>query len=134
MKEIEAQIPGARIYTHWMKTVQEKARTTLQQRREAMKKYYERRARPQPDIDIGDLVMLNAKKIDSKGPTGKFTARFYRPFKVLEKRGNRAVKLDIAGRWKIHYVFHLSLLETYKVSDRPNQEQPPETKRRSEVS
>jgi len=39
MKEREAQNPGAIMYTHWMKTVQEKARTPLEHTREAMKKY-----------------------------------------------------------------------------------------------
>jgi len=62
MKEREAQNPGATMYTHWMKAVQENATTTLEQTRETMKKYYDRKATPQPDIEIGDLVMLNAKK------------------------------------------------------------------------
>jgi len=123
MKEREAQNPRATMYTHGMKTVQENARTTLEQTREAMKKYYDRKARPQPDIETGDLVMLNAKNIKSKRPTRKFTPRLYDPFKVLEKKGNRAFKLDIPARWKIHQVFHVSLLEPYKVSDRPNREQ-----------
>jgi len=56
-----------------MKTVQEKARTTLEQTREAMKKYYDERATPHPDIEIGDLLMLNTKNIKSKRPTRKFT-------------------------------------------------------------
>jgi len=49
----------------------------------------------------------------------------YCPFKVLETKGNGAFKLDIPARWKIHSVFHVSLLEPYKVSDRPHREQPP---------
>ena len=61
MKEREDQNPGATIYTHWMKTVQENARTTLEQTREAMKKYYDRKATPQPNIETGDLVILNEK-------------------------------------------------------------------------
>ena len=61
--------------THWMKTVQENARTTLEQTREAMKEYYDQKATPQPDIETGDLVMLNAKNIKSKLPTRKFTPR-----------------------------------------------------------
>ena len=90
-----------------------------------MKKYYDQRATPQPDIDVGDLVMLNAKNIRTKRLTKKLSPRLYGPFKVLEKRGNRAFKLDISPRWKIHPVFHVLLLEPYKVSDRPNREQPP---------
>jgi len=89
-----------------------------------MKKYYDRKATPQPDIETGDVVRLNAKNIKSKRPTRKFTPRLYGPFKVLEKKGNRAFRLDILARWKIHPVFHISLLEPYKVSDRPNREQP----------
>jgi len=113
------------MYTHWMKTVQENARTTLEQTTEPMKKYYDRKAMPQPDIETGDSVMLYAKNMKSKRATRKFTPRLYGPFKVLEKKGNRAFKLDIPARWKIHPVFDVSLLEPYEVSDRPNQEQPP---------
>jgi len=113
------------MYSHWMKRVQENARTTLEETREAMKKYYDLKATSQPDIETGDLVMLNAKKIKSKGPTRKFTPRLYGPFKVLEKKGNRALKLDIPAHWKIHPIFHVSLLEPYNVSDRPNRGHPP---------
>ena len=96
MKERDVQNPGATMYTHWMQTVQNKARKTLEQTREEMKKYYDQRATPQPDIDIGDLVMLNAKNIRSKGPTKKLSPRLYGPFKFLEKRENRAFKLYIS--------------------------------------
>ena len=113
------------MYTHWMQTVQNKARKTLEQTREAMKKYYDQRATPQPDIDIGDLVMLTAKNIRTKRPIKKLSPRLYGPFKVLEIRGNRAFKLDISPHWKIQTVFQVSLLEPYKVSDRPKGEQPP---------
>ena len=40
--------------THRIKTIQEKARTTLEQSREGTKKDYDQRATPQPDIDVGD--------------------------------------------------------------------------------
>jgi len=56
-----------------MKTVQANARTTLEQMREAMKKYYDRSATPQPDIEICDLVMLYTGNIKSKQPTSNFT-------------------------------------------------------------
>jgi len=62
MKEREDQNPGATMYTPWMKTVQENASTTLEQTREGMKKDYDRKATSQPDIETGDLVILNAKK------------------------------------------------------------------------
>ena len=90
-----------------------------------MKKYCNQRATPQRQIDIGDMVMLNVKTTRNKGPTKKLSPRVYGPSKVLEKRGNRAFILVISPHRKIHPVFHVSLLEPYKVSDRPNREQPP---------
>jgi len=66
MQEREVENPGAAMYTHWIKTVQGKARATLEQTREAMKWYYDRRVTPQPDIEVGDMVMLNASNIKSK--------------------------------------------------------------------
>ena len=68
-----------------MQTVQNKARKTLEQTREAMKKPYDKRATPHPDIKIRDLVMLNAKNIRTKRPTKKLSPRLYGQFKVLEK-------------------------------------------------
>jgi len=56
-----------------MKTVEEKAWTTLKQIREAITKYCDWQAIPQPDIQIGDMVMLNAKNIRSTRRKGKFT-------------------------------------------------------------
>ena len=109
-----------------MKTIHEQARETLEKTREAMKKYYDRKATQQPDIKVGDKVMLNAKNIRTKQPSKKLSPKLYGPFKVLEKKGNRAFKLDISERWKIHPVFHVSLLEPFRTSVRPGREQPPQ--------
>ena len=62
-KEREAQNPGAQLYAHWMQTTYLKAHEALDRTRESMKKYYDRKAKQQPDIAGGDLVMLNAKNI-----------------------------------------------------------------------
>ena len=88
------------------------------------KEYSDQGATPQPDIEIGDLVILNTKNVKTKRPTKILSPRLYGPFKVIETRGNRAFKLDLQPRWKIQPIFHVSLLELYKVSDWPNREQP----------
>ena len=61
------------MYTHWMQTVQNKARKTLAQTREVMKKYYDQRATSEPDIDIGHLAMLNVRNIRTKRLTKKLS-------------------------------------------------------------
>jgi len=90
-----------------------------------MKKYHDREATEQPSIEVGDLVMLNAKNIPTKRPSKKLSLKLYGPLKVLEKKESRAYKLEISPRWKIHPVFHVSLLEPYRASKRLNREQPP---------
>jgi len=125
MKEREAHNPGATMYAHWMQDIHRQAKQTLDNTRESMKKYYDRKATEQPSIEVGDLVMLNAKNILTKRPSKKLSPRLNGPFKVLEKKGSRAYKLEISPRWKIHPVFHVSLLEPYRSSNRPNREQPP---------
>ena len=124
-KEREAQNPWAQLYAHRMQITHLKAHAALDQKRESMSKYYDRKAKQQPDIAVGDLVMLNAKNIWTKRPTKKLSQKLYGPFKVMEKRGNRAFKLEISPWWKIHPIFHVSHLEPYRHSNRPGREQPP---------
>jgi len=90
-----------------------------------MKKYYDRKATEQPDIEVGDLVILNVKKIRTKRPLKKLSPKLYGSFKVLDRKRGRAYKLEISRQWKIHPVFHVSQLEPYRASNRPNREQPP---------
>ena len=125
MKQGEAQNPGAQLYAQWMQTTKLKAHEALDRTRESMNKYYDRKAKQQPDITVGDLVMLNAKNIRTKRPIKKLSLNLYGPFKVMETRGNRAFKLEISPRWKIHPIFHVSHLEPYRHSYRPGREQPP---------
>ena len=125
MKEQEAQNPWAELNAHWMQTIHVQAHDPLERTRESMSKYYDRKAKQQPDIKICDHVMLNAKNIRTKRTAKKLSPKLYSPFKVLENRGNRAFKLEISPRWKIHPIFHVSLLEPYRHSLRPGREQPP---------
>jgi len=90
-----------------------------------MKKYYNRKATEHPDIEVGDLVMFNAKNIRTKRPSKKPSSKLYCPFKVLERQGSMAYRLQISPGCKIHPVFHVLLLEAYRASNRPNREQPP---------
>ena len=105
------------MYARWMQDVHEQARQALENTREVMKKYYNRKAMDQLNIEVCDLVMLNAKNIRTKRPTKKLSPKLYGPFTVLERKGNRAYKLEISPQWKIHPVFHVSLLEPYRISN-----------------
>src|ERR1700710_2634808 len=98
MKELDAQNPSATIYEHWMQNINGQTKERLESTKEAMAKYYDRNACEQPDIKIGDQVVLNGNNMRSKRPSKNLSPKLYGPFKVLEKRGARAYKLLIPAR------------------------------------
>jgi len=97
------------IYAYSKQKINQKVKQTLANTREFRKKYYNRMATEEPNIIVGDLVMLNARNIHTKGPSKKLSSKLDGPFKVLERKESRAYKLEISPRGKIHPVFHVSL-------------------------
>jgi len=67
--------------------------------------------------------MFDAKNIRTKRPSKKVSPNLYGTFKILEEKASRAYKLEILPGWKIHPMCHVSLLEPYPTSNRPNREQ-----------
>ena len=57
-----------------------------------------------------DMVWLNSKHIKTKR-NKKLEHKFLGPFKVLRPVGTQAYELELPKSWKIHPVFHVSLLE-----------------------
>ena len=58
----------------------------------------------------GEKVWLNSKYIKTKR-NRKLEAKFFGPFRVLHPVGKQAYKLELPRKWRIHDVFHVSLLE-----------------------
>ena len=59
---------------------------------------------------LGDKVWLSSKYLKTKRNC-KLEAKFLGPFRVLHPVGKQAYKLELPKKWRIHNVFHVSLLE-----------------------
>jgi hypothetical protein len=59
--------------------------------------------------------------------TLKLSLRWYGPFEVAAKVSHVAYKLDLPDHWRIHNIFHTSLLTPYNETKehRPNYLEPP---------
>ena len=57
-----------------------------------------------------DKVWLNSKYIKTKW-NRKLEAKFFEPFQVLHPVGKQAYKLKLPKKWRVHNMFHVSLLE-----------------------
>ena len=112
-KEEEAKNPASELYAHWMESVHKKAKENLEAARNSMGRYYNKKHIEAPTFEEGDLVMLDGRNIRTKRSSKKLAPKKYGPFKILKKIGTRAYRLELHSRWRIHNVFHVSLLEPY---------------------
>jgi len=76
---------------------------------------------------LDDQVWLEATNLQTTHPTAKLAPKQYGPFKVLKKVSNIVYQLELPSQWKIHNVFHTSLLTPYVETEqhRPNYPEPP---------
>ncbi len=74
----------------------------------------------------GDLIWLEGTNIHTTQPKAKLAPKRHGPFKVLTTWGVNC-KLQLPATWRIHPVFHNSLLSPYKetIAHGPNYLRPP---------
>ena len=75
----------------------------------------------------GERVWLEGTHLKLPYKTMKLAPRRYGPFHITAKVSDVAYRLKIPDKWKIHNVFHASLLTPYKETEKhgPNFLEPP---------
>ena len=81
----------------------------LQHAEELQKRHHDKNVKPR-SYAPGDKVWLNSKYIKTKR-NRKLEAKFFGPFRILHPVGKQAYKIELPKKWRIHDVFHVSLLE-----------------------
>nr|GFB21015.1 putative reverse transcriptase domain-containing protein [Tanacetum cinerariifolium] len=109
----EAQILGPELIQETTeKIVQIKKR--MQAARDRQKSYADLKCKPM-EFQVGDTVMLKVspwKGVVRFGKRGKLNPRYVGPFKVLERIGDVAYKLDLPEELsRVHNTFHVSNLK-----------------------
>jgi hypothetical protein len=75
----------------------------------------------------GDRVWLEGKNLKTTHPTAKLAPKWYGPFTIKKKISDIVFQLELPNQWKIHNVFHASLLSPYLKTNihGPNYPEPP---------
>jgi len=105
--------PTSKVYAHWMHTVHDEARKGLETAQEQMRRYADPSRKEAPAYQVGDLVMLNGRNIQTRRPSRKMEHKNHGPFQIEKLVAPLAARLTLPRKWKIHKVFHVSLLELY---------------------
>jgi hypothetical protein len=94
---------------------------------EYQSRYYNKKHRLEV-FHEGDLVLLSTKNIDlAHQPSKKLSSKFIGPFRIQNAIGTQAYRLLLPPHYRIHNVFHVSLLERWVPRDiNDNNTYPPE--------
>jgi hypothetical protein len=100
-------------YGHWITAIHDDCRHTLETTHETIKKYADRDRAEPPKYSKGDLVMISGKNIRNRRPCKKLDHKLHGPFEITEVISETVMHLNLQVKWKIHKVFHVSLLEPF---------------------
>ena len=78
---------------------------------------------------LGDKVWLEGHNLTTTHPSAKLAPRRYGPFQITCVISRTSYQLKLPPQWKIHNVFHTTLLTPYKetaLNGHQNQEPAPE--------
>jgi len=109
--------PVSQVYAHWMHTVHDESQKGLEDAQERMRRYTDATRKEPPAYQVGDLVMLNGRNIKTRCPSKKLDHKNDGHFQIKKIVSPLAVRLTLPRKWKIHNVFHVSLLEPYRTSE-----------------
>ena len=106
------RVPSAKERIDRMRKVQESLAENYRTACAAQQKYYNAKHTPKM-FPVGSRVLLSTKNLKQRRPSRKLSDKFIGPFKVLDAVGTQAYRLELPDMYKIHPVFHISLLEPY---------------------
>ena len=105
--------PAVDDFLQQMANTLEEAKRNLLAAQEKMKRQTDTKRR-HLEFDIGSKVLLSTQNLKHlAGDAKKLWPKYIGPFEILERVGQQSYRLNLPEEYKIHDVFHVSLLKIY---------------------
>jgi hypothetical protein len=105
-------------YGHWMIAVDKHCKTELENTSKRLKKYTVQTCNQPRSLEIRSLVKFNRKNIKTRGAARKLKHKMYGSFEIVDIILPMPVGLCLPKSWKIHQVFHISIVEPFVKGNR----------------
>jgi len=109
-----SNVPAADRQADHLIKIREEAQASLNRAADDMKRFYDRHHQEVPEYNKGDKVWLDMRNINTERPSKSLDNRRTGPYEIIEKIGPLDYKLKLPPKFKVHPVFHASLLYPYK--------------------
>jgi hypothetical protein len=101
-------------WIQWIHNVQAECKHVIERSQAILKRNYDQWRHDNPGFEIGDTVWLEATNLSTNEPSLKLASEHHGPFQIREKLLDLMYQLELPPLWKIHDVFHVSVLSEVK--------------------
>ena len=105
--------PAAEHYMETIKELQSNLKTTLEAAQQSQEKHFNKNVQVGPQFFAGSKVWLMRKNTRTTHYSDKLDCKRFGPFRIIEVVTPVSYRLALPPSWKIHNVFHVSLLEPF---------------------
>jgi len=100
-----------------MHNVHDESQKGVKKAQEQIRHYTDPMRKEPLAYQVGDLLMLSGGNIKMRQPTMKLDHKNHSLFQIQKIVSPLVLRLTLPRKWKIHNIFHVSLLEPYRTSE-----------------
>ena len=119
--------PTTKLLKNVWKRIWERLRENILKAQAWMARWHDRKRGKQPQLQVGDLVMMDKRNMGTRRPSKKLDHQKAGPFPITKVVGKRAFRVQLTEGSQAHPTFHVQLLELYQVSHEESRRQKPPT-------